>query len=268
MAVLLNASQTEYFLAGDVDDTTYNWGGKNGSWGGWFFFNDLSVQRPLLTRWFSSNQQVLLRFNGGNWQGYIYTNATYGGNFTGGGIDAPATGSWFHVVLVLDNGILRLYVNGVPAGTTYDASAGNLDQLQTADKLAIGFYPGASPFDGILAEIAIGNKALSASEILQWYSGGAIVHRMPLSVFGANLKGYWSFAHLTHGASITTNVPDESLFGKGAVPVNTPTGQAAAISVLGAAPLIVQAPAVVSVLSLLRANKRGYKHLTKIGNKI
>lgn len=144
-----------------ADNAALDFGGQNGTWEVWCFFETLSY---LFSRWAGgSNNNVLFRTNGStSWQAYLQTNAQIGGNFSAG-IDLPSTGTWFHLAIVYDNGVLKLYVNGTPSSTTY-SSGQNLHDVAVGFRL--GYYAYSAKYaDGLLEELRLSNTNRSAAWI-------------------------------------------------------------------------------------------------------
>ena len=101
----------------------------------------------------------------GNFRFYLTTTSGYKGDSYGSG----TAGNWYHLVLTYDNvsETCYRYVNGVGSA---DASFSG-DIATNDDNVYIGRGVGASyPVDGIIDEVRIYNRALSASEIKQLYN--------------------------------------------------------------------------------------------------
>jgi len=103
-----------------------------------------------------------------------------GADYVAASISAtPYDGLWTHVVGTINvsaNPQAILYINGEQKDTGYNA---NIDNLRsTADNLVIGSWVGTSNFfDGIIDEVRIYNRALSAEEIRYHYNrGGPVAH--------------------------------------------------------------------------------------------
>ena len=92
----------------------------------------------------------------------------------------PAANTWYHLAATYDGSELRVYVNGVsvaslPAGAP---------QADNGLKLTIGrFSDGGSPFNGLLDDVRLYSRALSAGEVLD------IFNQAPGQ---ASLRGQWS----------------------------------------------------------------------------
>jgi hypothetical protein len=75
-----------------------------------------------------------------------------------------ADNTWHHVAVTLEGNIVRLYTNGLEVGQGTGTPAANL-----TGKGLIGLYNYAWHFGGIIDDVIIFNKALSAEEIQQLY---------------------------------------------------------------------------------------------------
>jgi hypothetical protein len=89
-----------------------------------------------------------------------------------------STGQWMHVAATLDDatGLMSLYVNGVLAAqTTTDVRPfANLDPTQNPG-VGIGNGNGTSnyPFNGLIDELSVYNRALTPGEVLGLYKAGS-----------------------------------------------------------------------------------------------
>ena len=89
--------------------------------------------------------------------------------------NALTTGNWYHVAGVREGNILNVYVNGV-SGTP---GSGTLTGAISSDNLKIGALlchgsPVSWFFDGVIDDVRIYDKALSAEEIRQLYQDGFV----------------------------------------------------------------------------------------------
>ena len=85
-----------------------------------------------------------------------------------------ASNTWYHAVVVKENSTLTLYLNG-----EYDSHIAGLDQAITTspNSYGIGRFPGTaegSPpsFDGLVDDLAVWSRALSAAEVRNLYNNG------------------------------------------------------------------------------------------------
>jgi len=83
--------------------------------------------------------------------------------------DLPELGEWSHVAVTDDGTTLTAYLNGTRIGTR--SSPGGL--LQNTEPLCIGFDPpgGDEYFQGVMDDVAVWNRALSAEEVARLAAG-------------------------------------------------------------------------------------------------
>lgn len=106
-----------------------------------------------------------------------------------------SAGGWNHIAVTFDGAGWTTWLNGVPAATSGDISG---IPSQTTTSLTVGRrnYTGVeSYFDGIIDEVKIYNRALSAAEIKNLYnSTQKMFVNMPQNNFLTDgLVGFWSF---------------------------------------------------------------------------
>jgi hypothetical protein len=80
-------------------------------------------------------------------------------------------GTWYHVVATWDAaGYVTIYVNGVQSGTS--GISADPAGITTTNAIRIGNRSGATDrtFDGLIGEVSIYNRALSAEEIAQYHN--------------------------------------------------------------------------------------------------
>lgn len=86
------------------------------------------------------------------------------------------TNAWYHVVGTYDNNTMRLYINGVLAGSTI--VGGNLatwpraNTIIGAGEASPGVISSTSHFDGFIADVRIWDRDLSDAEVLALYTAG------------------------------------------------------------------------------------------------
>ena len=112
------------------------------------------------------------------------------------------TGQWYNVVATFDNGLAKLYVNGILKATnTYtgniDISPTNLVFGGRADLVSNSLYSsyGAALFDGKIDEVSMWNVALDDSQILN-------IQNCSPNGSENGLIGYWNFEE---GTGTTAN---------------------------------------------------------------
>jgi len=112
--------------------------------------------------------QYRIGLNSSNkWYGRVYIS---GSPFDVVAPTTAAVGRWDYVALTRSGSTLTLYVNGVPVAT--GTASGSL--VTTTNALAIGRKGSLSEayFNGAIDEVAVYNKALTASQIALHYSAG------------------------------------------------------------------------------------------------
>ena len=85
---------------------------------------------------------------------------------------------WYHIVYTYDKAIHRIYINGKEDNTKADGTGG---KYFSGGEIAIGghrqIYAGSRMFDGLIDEVKVYNRALSAEEIRYHYNrGGPVAH--------------------------------------------------------------------------------------------
>ncbi|MEM2987857.1 MAG: LamG domain-containing protein, partial [Candidatus Bathyarchaeia archaeon] len=102
-----------------------------------------------------------------------------------------STGVWYHIGLVYNGSTLKVYINAIERGSGVATVS-----IQDSDQpLRIGNWTTLTPqdiqhFQGLIDDVRIYNRALSASEIQALYKAGAVKHNNPSNT---GLVGYWSF---------------------------------------------------------------------------
>ncbi len=120
----------------------------------------------------SNGEQDLSLYNNytTNWRGWGFS-GTNSGNWNYGSL--PILNTWYHIAVTRSNTEIRFYINGQYAGNATfsisQASYGNMGQKRAI----IGArYDYAQKFNGVIDDIHIYNRALSAAEITLLYNGG------------------------------------------------------------------------------------------------
>ena len=149
--------------------------------------NNLDISGPLtVTAWVKTNslgtfQTIISKHTGGSNANYLIwienqnrfqTYASPGGISTNVmGTTVAKKNTWYHVAELWDGAFLRLFVNGVQEGTPASGS-GNVGV--TIKDVAIGSesYGGSNFFNGLIDEVRVYNRALSADEIQKLYNAG------------------------------------------------------------------------------------------------
>jgi hypothetical protein len=134
------------------------------------------------------------------------------GQFAVTGSTALVTGKWYNVVCCYDstNGTTT-YINGVSDGTFPN----NGTLTTTLTSASIGRDPSNQYFNGLVADVAIWNIALSSSNAAQLAAG-----YRPVDVNSANLKGWWPLSgYSSPEPDISGNANNGTLTGTSAAPM-------------------------------------------------
>ena len=105
-------------------------------------------------------------------------------------LSSGTLGTWTHIFAVVDRSTNRLvvYVNGKSTGVGTDIST--LGSMSGTYSATISSNGASYPFNGLIDEVRIYNRALSAGEIQTLYNVGAVKYTPPNNL---GLVGYWSF---------------------------------------------------------------------------
>ncbi|HSH01070.1 MAG TPA: LamG domain-containing protein [Anaerolineae bacterium] len=106
-------------------------------------------------RLLSISGKAVLRSQNGNLNLYVVSNDT---NYHATTTNLLSPGSYYHVAGTYDGSNLRVYINGVELGSTSFSGA-----LDTATSVALN--SSIETFDGVMDDVRIYNRALSANEI-------------------------------------------------------------------------------------------------------
>jgi hypothetical protein len=137
-------------------------------------------------------------------------------------------GKWHHVMCIYDGANISIYVDGAPSGTP-GALTGSLNN--TSYPFCIGTDSNAttcvagSSLNGLIDDVRIYNRALSANEITALYNSASTKFNKPNTNLTNGLIGHWTF----DGKDMTPNVRDISGQGNHA----TISGQSATTTAIG-----------------------------------
>lgn len=150
-----------------------------------------------------TDQAIVSRWDGGNgnawdlrlgWGGVGATDKLYFffGDAPGSGIlisDAVSLNQWHHVAVTRRNGVLYGYLDGVE----YNAGLQGGNASNANARLAIGKFPGygSPPFSGLIDEVGIFNRALTAEEIAAIYNAGSAGKCRVCTPPPSNIVSWW-----------------------------------------------------------------------------
>jgi hypothetical protein len=131
----------------------------------WVKVNDVNTRQIfVMYGTYASNQAIILEISSSNLRFHFWDQGLVQAS-----TPTIITDTWFYVVGVYDGVKNHLYVNGIEQGSAPYSSA-NLGN----SKLFIGDYtPSGLPTSGIIDEVCIYNRALSASEIQSNFQNSA-----------------------------------------------------------------------------------------------
>ncbi|MCA9061860.1 MAG: DUF4347 domain-containing protein, partial [Planctomycetaceae bacterium] len=136
----------------------------------WIKADDVANFRQIISKFGASGSmayQFGLSPNGALRADFSTNGTTYTNIGTSTGL--LTSGQWYHVAATFDNGAMKLYINGVQAGSS-TAAFSTIYSGGSAD-LNIGRAASAAQyFDGRIDEAVVYNRALSATEIANLYS--------------------------------------------------------------------------------------------------
>jgi len=91
--------------------------------------------------------------------------------------------TWYHVTICRRGSAIDMYINAV---NRTQSAGSHIDPASSSDLLAIGASDtGASPFLGLLSDVAIFNRDLLVSEVQELYRYGLHKHRDPIELWTA-----------------------------------------------------------------------------------
>jgi len=134
------------------------------SWSAWFNNSAASTDFILEN---STTHANAIRFA----PGPLFDNVSLpGGTFTNTGNATPSTGSWNFVVGEFDGSNLSIYLNGVLDNTVSTSSQSMTWAGNSIINIGVGFTGTVWPFNGLIDDVRIYNRALSPAEIFALYS--------------------------------------------------------------------------------------------------
>jgi len=113
-----------------------------------------------------------------------------GANTVWSATDALVLNTWQHVCGVrLSSGLATMYVNGAVSGSE-NQNSGTPETYGYATVIGASRSDATSPFDGLIDDVRIYNRALSQAEITALYQSGEAKIKAPTN---NGLVGYWKF---------------------------------------------------------------------------
>jgi hypothetical protein len=168
-----------------------------------------------------ANNKWVFRYTGGNLQ--FHTNDTQNNSVAINAAFAPAVNTWYHLAVTRTGSTYTLYINGAGTPTTNAAAVPN-----ASANLTIGWAEGSTGFmNGLIDEVEIFNRALSAGEIQAIVNAGSFGKCKPVTVnaitnqcSATNTYTTPSFSDNCTGAAVVCNPPADSTFPVGTTTIN------------------------------------------------
>jgi hypothetical protein len=163
-----------------------------------------------------------------NGRAYFRVGTGAGQAQTGNSITNVTDGEWHHLVGTRDASGLKIYVNGILENQNSNCGTCNVTSSQN---LLFGSYGAGGFLDGLLDDVRIYNRALSANEVAGLYSAtsSSKMQSSTDSLVTSGLVGHWSFDDATVSGNavqdLTSNSNDGTVFGD-SHPVAGKIGQA------------------------------------------
>jgi hypothetical protein len=119
--------------------------------------NPTGLRDIFTIKYWNDKLTAMMLDSGGSW-------------YSAGATVVYTTSQWYHVVIVRNSTSLKIYINGVEAGSA-TVSANN---FYSFDRIRIGNSSVNEPWQGKIDDVRIYNYALTQNQIKQVYNGGAI----------------------------------------------------------------------------------------------
>jgi len=175
----------DYISMGDPANGNLDMGTDNFTIQAWVKTSASSSLNTILSKWSAGYQ---LRINNGAFQAWINDGTTHGPVYSASGF---ANSLWHFVALtVIRTDSMQLYVDGVANGSAFDISAYAANSISSTANFEIGRVNGIYPFNGLIDDVRIYNRALSASEVAQMYNSTKDGYLGKIKV-STGLVGYW-----------------------------------------------------------------------------
>jgi hypothetical protein len=138
---------------------------------------------------------------------YVYNGSS--SYSTGEGITIVAD-TWYHFVGTYNGTNIKSYLNGVQQAS--ESASGNL--YNSSDDLTIGGDPDSSYFDGLISDVRIYDRTLTASDITQLYSEGHFAQKKASTTsLNKGLVGHWPMT--SEGEKVGTTLASDGGFESG-----------------------------------------------------
>jgi len=201
-------------LDGKIDfgtSSAFNTGAQLG-FAGWIYVNDASAVNTVM------NKEYAYEINAQNTFHYALQTPSPGWAWKDTGVSVPVH-QWTHIAFTYDSTApsnqVKFYLNGALAfqGTATGSLATPNNDFQLGSRQA---YPGIDGLDGMLDEVGLWNRAITATEVAQLYQQGAqlMTGNIGLWHFDGNLNDSSGNSN-TLTANSTSTLSTQGKFGSG-----------------------------------------------------
>jgi len=133
--------------------------------------DDYVAQRIISHPRTSTNSRLALGINNNRIATYWYD----GGHNVREGTTTLTAGVWYHIALTYDGAALKIYLNGEEENS-FDESSMTAPSASATIKIA-RHIDGSRDFAGVLDDVRVYNRALTADEIALVHAGGGVLYR-------------------------------------------------------------------------------------------
>ena len=145
----------------DISSLTLN---ADFSYSAWFKFTGTATFQPMIASGTQPNIQTFFSVNSAS----LLNFGSRTSNYEIISVSGLSSNTWYHAVATLKAGTGRLYLNGIQVGSNTNMQAPN---STSGSQLAIGEAKRVSAhFEGLIDEVAIFNRAITASEVQHIYN--------------------------------------------------------------------------------------------------
>lgn len=161
----------------------------NVSYSFWIKFESVGDPVNIISKWVTSGDQRSFNISTAVSENTLKligsSNGTAGGTTVASVAWTPSTATWYHVALVKSGSNLDFYVDGVQVGTTQTTVASFFNSTAS---FMIGTRSDLEGYaDGLIDEVRVWSRALTATEVEDLYSGVCTL------TGDTNLVSYWDF---------------------------------------------------------------------------
>jgi hypothetical protein len=153
---------------------------------GWIFRDATGVQHSIVEKYGASSGGYALRVSSANKLQFITLDNSQTGDVVTGATSLLA-GVWYHVAGLWDGSTLQVYVNGILDGAAN--SMRNPKAGGTPVRLGARGDDVGTPFAGLIDEVAIYNRGLSAAEVASIYNAGPLGKAFSSLLLRASVQG-------------------------------------------------------------------------------